>query len=237
MDFVVSSTDKNFMVPVGGAVVASPVAAKVEWVSKMYPGRASMAPILDLFITFLSMGASGYTALLKERLRLLPLLIERVGEVAARHGERVLVSPYNTISVGVTLSALGAQLEAPDKDLSFLGSMLFQRCVSGTRVIPQGGTKTVGPHTFEGWGASASAYPYPYLTAACAMGLTEKELDLFCTRLDKALGDFRKKRKLPVSAGVPVEAGASAEGKEGGEGVGGRRLFHAWNKALATKRW
>jgi O-phospho-L-seryl-tRNASec:L-selenocysteinyl-tRNA synthase len=38
----------------------------------MYPGRASMSPTLDLFITMLSMGSDGYKAMLKERKQLLP---------------------------------------------------------------------------------------------------------------------------------------------------------------------
>ncbi len=54
---LVSSTDKNFMVPVGGSIVYSPKKKDiVDKVNKMYPGRASGAPITDLFITELSMG-------------------------------------------------------------------------------------------------------------------------------------------------------------------------------------
>ncbi len=42
-------------VPVGGAVVAAPDPRIVTAVSKLYPGRASVAPVLDLFITLLSL--------------------------------------------------------------------------------------------------------------------------------------------------------------------------------------
>lgn len=57
VDALVSSTDKNFMVPVGGSVIYS--AQKkglVEKINKFYPGRASGGPTLDLFLTFLQMG-------------------------------------------------------------------------------------------------------------------------------------------------------------------------------------
>ena len=39
VDFVVSSTDKNFMVPVGGGIIASPDADLITVVGKPYPGR------------------------------------------------------------------------------------------------------------------------------------------------------------------------------------------------------
>ena len=93
VDYIVQSTDKNFLVngvidtgaspacewmsvlqmcvfvlaggwrlaagsvqvPVGGAVIASPTADLVDRVSQMYPGRASIGPALDVFVTLLGM--------------------------------------------------------------------------------------------------------------------------------------------------------------------------------------
>lgn len=94
------------------------------------------------------------------------------------------------------------------RDISFLGSMLFTRCVSGTRVVvPSTFTadagsakdptaKSIGPLTFPGYGSHADAYgPGPYLTAACAIGVTKEEVDEFLRRLDKALGDFSRRRR------------------------------------------
>jgi O-phospho-L-seryl-tRNASec:L-selenocysteinyl-tRNA synthase len=57
---VISSTDKNFMVPVGGAFIYSSKEDMVLKVKKNYPGRASISPILDLFISFLEMGKNKY---------------------------------------------------------------------------------------------------------------------------------------------------------------------------------
>ena len=81
---------------------------------------------------------------------------------------------------------------------AFLGSMLFTRCVSGTRVVPRGQLKSVGGIDFAGYGASVNGYPHDYLTAACAVGLSSAELDEFLLRLDKAL---RKAKGGKDSAG------------------------------------
>lgn len=59
IDLVVQSTDKNFMVPVGGSIVFSYKKEMLAKVSELYPGRGSAAPILDLFITLLEMGKEG----------------------------------------------------------------------------------------------------------------------------------------------------------------------------------
>jgi len=62
VDAVVQSTDKNFMVPVGGSIVAGGPgqAGFIEAVNSAYPGRASATPMLDLLITLLHWGASGW---------------------------------------------------------------------------------------------------------------------------------------------------------------------------------
>ena len=63
----VQSTDKNLLVPVGGAIVAGPDAALLRRVAQTYPGRASNGPVLDVFMTLLSLGSSGYERLLRDR--------------------------------------------------------------------------------------------------------------------------------------------------------------------------
>ena len=76
VDAIVQSTDKNFMVPVGGAIIAGPDEKFMEAIAKNYPGRASGSPVLDLFITLLSLGRNGYEKLLQERkVHLLPSLV------------------------------------------------------------------------------------------------------------------------------------------------------------------
>jgi len=45
VDVFVQSTDKNFMVPVGGAVVAGFDASLIEKIGKLYPGEIVMLDI------------------------------------------------------------------------------------------------------------------------------------------------------------------------------------------------
>jgi O-phospho-L-seryl-tRNASec:L-selenocysteinyl-tRNA synthase len=74
VDAVIQSTDKNFMVPVGGSIILgfgskknSAQVLDIEQVSKIYPGRANASPIVDLFITLLSLGQRGWKDLQKQR--------------------------------------------------------------------------------------------------------------------------------------------------------------------------
>lgn len=68
LDVLISSTDKNFMVPVGGSIIYAPVKKHLcEKINKFYPGRASASPLMDLFLTYLQMGESTLKGLLAER--------------------------------------------------------------------------------------------------------------------------------------------------------------------------
>mmetsp|Transcript_7460 Transcript_7460/g.10993 ORF Transcript_7460/g.10993 Transcript_7460/m.10993 type:complete len:423 (+) Transcript_7460:126-1394(+) len=184
VDAVVQSTDKNFLVPVGGSVISSSSKSFLQQVSGIYPGRASASSVLDLFITFLSMGESGYRKLLQERKALLPEFQTALEELAAKYGQRVLVTKGNTISFGITLSGIDNSTE--------LGSKLFLRKVSGTRVVKGNSTKEICGHLFENYGASYTEYPVAYLTAACAVGLTRRELETFISKLDQIMSKLTK---------------------------------------------
>ena len=243
VDAVVQSTDKNFMVPVGGAIVTSGKGdtSVVDLVRKNYPGRASVAPSLDVLITLLSMGEDGWRRVLREREEAHAYMLDRLKRVAAEHGERVLETPGNPISIGVTLAGLAGTEEgaggdgdggAKDdrdaastraSDVSFFGSMLFSRAVSGTRVVAPGKTQVVGGVTFEGFGASHDAYPTPYFTAAAALGTTKRDADAFCERLGKCFADharkMRKKRGGEAAGGGGVGANGEADVREGIERV------------------
>jgi O-phospho-L-seryl-tRNASec:L-selenocysteinyl-tRNA synthase len=67
VDAYVQSTDKNLMVPVGGSIVAGFQPEFIANISKTYPGRASASPVIDVFITLLSLGWSGYKELRQRR--------------------------------------------------------------------------------------------------------------------------------------------------------------------------
>jgi len=108
--------------------------------------------------------------------------------VAEKHGERFLATPNNPISFGMTLGKLTDAKEGPTK----LGSMLFSRCCSGNRVVTGREKRVVASIAFEGYGAHINEYPVAYLTAACALGLTQKEIDIFLSRLDKVMSEITK---------------------------------------------
>lgn len=67
VDAIIQSTDKNFMVPVGGSVVVSPKSncSLVQNISKAYPGRASVSAHLDILITLLHWGTRGWSKVFK----------------------------------------------------------------------------------------------------------------------------------------------------------------------------
>jgi len=211
VDVIVQSTDKNFLVPVGGAILACNDKELMDSINTAYPGRASAAPIMDLFITLLSMGASGYKALLAQRKACYVRLQKELGALAAKHGERLLSLKHNPISLGLTLESFIKDQE-DRRGITFLGSMLFSRNVSGTRAVSGKGSKTVAGIEFPGYGAHANEYPVPYLTAAAAMGMTEADVDNFCKRVDTTLTELRGKlRKLEEGAAVPKNAPPTAD--------------------------
>ena len=63
-----------------------------------------MSPILDLFCTLLHLGVDGWTKLLADRQALMPPFRVQLAALAERHGERLLHTPNNTISMAITLS-------------------------------------------------------------------------------------------------------------------------------------
>lgn len=188
VDAIVQSTDKNLLVPVGGAIVMSPNAAFVDEIAQTYAGRGNGAPALDVFITALEMGRNGYRALVDERERLFVRMRERLTAVASKHGERVLETRTNEVSLAMTLANVARATRAQhDADVTFFGAQMFARQVSGSRVVDGQASKTIGPHSFVGWGGHCDAFGTPYMTVAVAVGMTEVEVDTFCERLDKLL--------------------------------------------------
>jgi O-phospho-L-seryl-tRNASec:L-selenocysteinyl-tRNA synthase len=204
VDAFVQSTDKNLMVPVGGAIVAGPNKKFITRIGENYPGRASMSPILDLFITLISLGKDGWKQKLKERARNVPVLVESLRQVAEKYGERVLeTSKGNNISIAVTCDGV--------EDPTELGSWLFKRSVSGTRVVAPGATKTTVNTSFVNWGASHVSYPSAYITFAASMGQRTEEIPILCAKLDAAFNFFAKKKKKKEQ--MKLSSGETKDGK------------------------
>lgn len=189
IDAFVQSLDKNFMVPVGGAIIAGFDQSFIQEISRTYPGRASAAPSLDVLITLLTLGASGYRKLLRERKEMYGHLAQELRRLAEAHGEKLLSTPHNPISLAMSLDSLQAR---SDRAVTQLGSMLFTRQVSGARVVPLGNEQVVSGYTFKGFMSHSEAYPRPYLNAASAIGITRDDVTLCMKRLDKCLKSLRK---------------------------------------------
>lgn len=151
------------------------------------------------------MGLNGYKKLLKERTEMLETFPLKLQEVASKFGERVLSCPKNTISFGITLGNLARPRSDGEseedykksiaKEISSFGAMLFSRCVSGTRVVPRAQTKLMGGHEFRGFGSSTDNFLHPYMTAACAIGVSQAEIAEFYVRLEKTLVEFHTKKE------------------------------------------
>lgn len=184
VDLYVQSTDKNFMVPVGGAIIAGFNKDIIANVASTYPGRGSSTPSMDLLITLLHFGKREYKRMLEERKECFSYLKSRMGEVATAFGERVLETKDNKISIGMTLDCLkefGQETR--------LGSMLFVRGISGARVVACGADneKIINGHRFENWCSHCDEYSHSYITAAAGIGVTRAEIDKFIEKLRDAL--------------------------------------------------
>ncbi|KAM6949622.1 O-phosphoseryl-tRNA(Sec) selenium transferase [Aplochiton taeniatus] len=201
IDAVVQSLDKNFMVPVGGAIVAGFDESFIQEISRMYPGRASASPSQDLIITLLSLGTSGYKKLISERKEMYSYLAQELSKLAEVHGERLLHTPHNPISLAMSLDCLQAHR---DNAVTQLGSMLFTRQVSGARVVSLGNEQAVSGHMFRGFMSHSDVYPCPYLNAASAMGITKEDVTLFIKRLDKCLKSLRKCADVAIICETPL---------------------------------
>ncbi|PFH35932.1 O-phosphoseryl-tRNA(Sec) selenium transferase [Besnoitia besnoiti] len=105
VDAVVQSTDKNFLTPVGGAIIAGDPAS-LQRIAATYPGRAGSGPVLDLFITLLQMGRTGLTRLLRERRELHAWFAGELEKLCAEVGSRILEARNNRISFALDLSFL-----------------------------------------------------------------------------------------------------------------------------------
>ena len=77
------------------------------------------------------------------------------------------------------------------RPVTFLGSMLFSRFVSGTRVVARQARQHVAGHSFIGYGAHCDDYPVAYLTVAAALGTTQENIDEFLKRLTVAYAEFK----------------------------------------------
>ncbi|MFX1316540.1 MAG: O-phosphoseryl-tRNA(Sec) selenium transferase [Promethearchaeota archaeon] len=170
VDAVIQSTDKNFLTPVGGAIVASPNKEIIIKVSQTYAGRASAIPIVNFLISALSLGINGYQKLIEAQQENRKILEEKLKLVAEKINERLL-SVYNPVAVALSLRNL------KEEELYALGGALYNLRVTGPRVYNPKETA---------FGTCCENYSTPYIVMNAAIGATTKDIELAVERFEKA---------------------------------------------------
>jgi O-phospho-L-seryl-tRNASec:L-selenocysteinyl-tRNA synthase len=181
IDCIVQSTDKNFMVPVGGSVVAGFEKEFIRSIAQTYPGRASSTPSLDVVITLLSMGWSTWSLLLEERQSLYQHFKDEMNRLSLKFGERLLETPSNPLSMAMSLT------KVPQDKISVIGSRLYTQSCSGCRAVDLAKECVIGGIPFARYGSHHSDYTIPYLNFSATIGITRRDIELFMTRLDRIL--------------------------------------------------
>lgn len=176
IDIIISSTDKNFMVPVGGSLIYSSNTKIIDKIKKNYPGRASIAPIRDLFITLLEMGKLKYLELIAERKKNYKRLKDSMQRIAEKYGENIIENPNNKISIAMTLRNICKNAKNKN-DITYFGSLFYYRQISGIRVIAPSAQIDFNGYKFKNYGSHCQDYKYlPYCSFAAGIGLSENEV-------------------------------------------------------------
>ncbi|CUI11039.1 SLA/LP autoantigen protein, putative [Bodo saltans] len=176
VEVMVQSTDKNFLVPVGGAVVAG-VEGRVRAVSELYAGRASASQSLDVLMTLLGLGRRGYLNLLASRLRVRDAMLNELATFAKERGEELIVHPHNDISLAVTMRGVA--------DPKSIGGKLFRHQCTGPKVVTMDTTTELCGVTFSAYGSHCDDVEgrCPMLVMACGIGMEVAEVTLLLKKL------------------------------------------------------
>jgi O-phospho-L-seryl-tRNASec:L-selenocysteinyl-tRNA synthase len=166
VDAIIQSTDKNFLTPVGGAIVASPDEEFLNNVSETYPGRATAAPIAQFLAAMLSIGLEGYEKLRTQQEENRKFLESSLKEVAEKHSQRIL-NVFNPISVAMTLEGRNAKK---------IGQALYAARVNGARALEK-----------NDFGVCCPQYVSSYINFDAGLGMQRNEIILAAERLDTVL--------------------------------------------------
>lgn len=177
VDAIIQSTDKNFLTPVGGALIASPIKESIDKISQAYAGRASATPVVNFLISMLSLGISGYQKLIEEQQQNRKFLEEKLSEVAKKINERIL-EVHNPVAVALTLESLKAE------QLYALGGALYNLRVTGPRVY--------NPKE-KPFGTCCENYPTPYIVMNAAIGSKINDITSAVERFEKAYKQITQK--------------------------------------------
>jgi O-phospho-L-seryl-tRNASec:L-selenocysteinyl-tRNA synthase len=164
VDAVVQSSDKNFLAPVGAAIVVTPKKDFTDSIADTYAGRATAAPVVQTLAALLAIGLDTYKDLQKEQLDNKALLDMRMNEIAEKLGQRIL-SVWNPVACAITMDGL---------DVIEIGARLYNARVTGPRAIEIGGA-----------GSSVDNYPHSYIVMNAAIGASKNDIETATTKLYK----------------------------------------------------
>jgi O-phospho-L-seryl-tRNASec:L-selenocysteinyl-tRNA synthase len=169
VDAIIQSTDKNFLCPVGGSIIASANEEFLKRVAHSYAGRATAAPVVQFLTAILSLGENHYRELIQHQQKWYTLLKGELGELAEKHGERLL-QVDSPIALAMTITQPRSAYE--------IAAKLYVSRVTGPRGLPE------PESTF---GTCCDVYPSQYLTINAAIGVEEKDVRATIERLDELL--------------------------------------------------
>ncbi|MHA1721127.1 MAG: O-phosphoseryl-tRNA(Sec) selenium transferase [Promethearchaeota archaeon] len=171
VDAIIQSTDKNFLTPVGGAIISSPNANLINAISQCYAGRASAAPVVQLLVSLLKMGKKGYLSKIEVQKQNRVILEESLKKVAEKINEHV-IDCKNPVSCAMSLSNLNP------KRIQDLGGILYNLRVTGPRII------NIYKNTF---GSCTNEIKWPYLVMNAAIGVKKIHIIEAINRLERAI--------------------------------------------------
>jgi O-phospho-L-seryl-tRNASec:L-selenocysteinyl-tRNA synthase len=170
VDAVVQSTDKNFLTPVGGAIVAAPERETIERINEQYAGRATAAPVAQFLAAILALGIKKYESLRDEQEKNREYLEENLKKIAEEYGERVL-NVYNPIACAMSLT---------NRDPAKVGGALYNLRVTGPRAL--------GPTSY---GSCCKKYHTAYITMNAAIGTRKEDIEKALQKLEETLKQTR----------------------------------------------
>lgn len=195
VSYIVSSTDKNLMVPIGGSFVYSNNKKMINSLAESYPGRASNSTVIDVFVTLLEMGIKSYKDLINKRILLFKSTFDDFKKIAFSFGERMLeTTKFNKISLAMTLSNICKSLG--DKEITFLGSMFYNRQISGIKVLTKNKKDLCGIKFNNYSSHNDENCNLPLIVFAIAIGIEEKEIEIFKVKFIEIIKEFMKINKI-----------------------------------------
>jgi O-phospho-L-seryl-tRNASec:L-selenocysteinyl-tRNA synthase len=166
VDAIIQSTDKNFLTPVGGAIISSPDLNLLEKIAEKYAGRANAAPIVQFVASVLTLGYKKYLKLQEAQQKNRNLLEKELNIIAEKYGERVL-EVENPISCAITINTRNARE---------FGGVLYELRVTDSRAMEKNSK----------FGPSINNYPDSYSSMSSAIGVREEDILKAFERIDKA---------------------------------------------------